>query len=74
MYIIIFRLWFLRPLKDISVLRQRLDAIEFLSSVKHNNIVSSLTDCLKNIKNIPVSEPLNMKSIGIILSLLISYY
>ena len=56
MYIIIFRLWFLRPLKDISVLRQRLDAIEFLSSVKHNDIVSSLTDCLKNIKNIPVSN------------------
>ena len=49
-------MWFLRPLRDISTLCQRLDAIEYLSSIKNNETVASLTDCLKNIKNIPVCQ------------------
>uniref|UniRef100_A0A1X7T169 DNA mismatch repair protein MutS core domain-containing protein n=1 Tax=Amphimedon queenslandica TaxID=400682 RepID=A0A1X7T169_AMPQE len=49
----LLKLWFLRPLKDIGTLSERLDAIEYLSSIKNNETVASLTDCLKNIKNIP---------------------
>ncbi|XP_011405401.2 PREDICTED: mutS protein homolog 5 [Amphimedon queenslandica] len=49
----LLKLWFLRPLKDIGTLSKRLDAIEYLSLIKNNETVASLTDCLKNIKNIP---------------------
>ena len=55
MYSLLCRLWFTRPLRDLTVLQQRLDAISLLTSPRHVDVTSSLSDCLKHIKNIPVS-------------------
>ena len=51
------RLWFLRPLADMSVLRERQEAVEFLKSPTHDETTTMLYDCIKHIKNIPVSPP-----------------
>jgi DNA mismatch repair ATPase MutS len=50
------RLWFLRPLKDIDVLTKRQSAIEYLHNPSHSDVTSSLSEYLKNIKNVPVSD------------------
>jgi DNA mismatch repair protein MSH5 len=47
------RLWFLRPLKDIDVLTKRQSAIEYLHNPSHSDVTSSLSEYLKNIKNVP---------------------
>lgn len=51
----IIRLWFLRPLKDIKELCKRQDAISYLSSYHHAEVTDTLSDCLRHIKNVPVS-------------------
>ena len=48
------RLWFLRPLRDLRVLSQRQDAVAFLSSPKQEETVSTLHDCVRHIRNLPV--------------------
>ena len=50
----LLRLWFLRPLKDITTLQQRLDTIEYLLQPKHADQLSSFQDYLKHIRHIPV--------------------
>lgn len=50
------RLWFLRPLKDVIALRQRQDAIAFLASPRNEEVAATLHDCIKHIRNIPVSR------------------
>ncbi|KAL8601031.1 hypothetical protein ACOMHN_030688 [Nucella lapillus] len=49
------RLWFLRPLKDLQTLRQRLDTIAFLVQPRNSEVMSSLQACLKHVKNVAVS-------------------
>ncbi|XP_078316540.1 mutS protein homolog 5-like isoform X2 [Crassostrea virginica] len=46
------RLWFLRPIRDLDVIRQRQDAVEFFVNPRNMEVVSTLTDCMKNIRNI----------------------
>ncbi|XP_076441308.1 mutS protein homolog 5-like [Babylonia areolata] len=46
------RLWFLRPLKDLKTLGQRLDTISFLTQSHNAEVLSSLQSCLKHIKNV----------------------
>lgn len=55
------RTWFLRPLRDIGVLQQRLDAVEFLASTGHVDVTQSLIDCLRHVKNVPVRRLLYMQ-------------
>uniref|UniRef100_K1S1Q1 MutS-like protein 5 n=1 Tax=Magallana gigas TaxID=29159 RepID=K1S1Q1_MAGGI len=45
-------LWFLRPIRDIDVIKQRQDAIAFFVNPRNIEVFSTLTDCMKNIKNI----------------------
>ncbi|KAL3869764.1 hypothetical protein ACJMK2_042401 [Sinanodonta woodiana] len=48
----LLRLWFLRPSRDQTVLKQRFDAISFFVNPINIEVVSSLQDNLKNIKNV----------------------
>lgn len=48
------RLWFLRPIRDIDVIKQRQDAVAFFVNPRNIEVFSTLTDCMKNIKNIVV--------------------
>ena len=48
------RVWFLRPLRDQSVLKQRHDAVSFFITPRNIEIVSALSDNLKNVKDIQV--------------------
>jgi len=50
------RLWFLRPLRDVTALQQRQDAIAFLASPRNEEVAATLHDCIKHIRNIPVSR------------------
>ena len=54
--IVVIRLWFTRPLRDLAVLTQRQDAVSLLCSPAHSDTAASLCDCLKQVKNIPVSR------------------
>ncbi|XP_062522502.1 mutS protein homolog 5-like isoform X2 [Corticium candelabrum] len=47
------KLWFLQPLRDITVLQKRINAVEFLTSTRHVDVVQSLVDCLRHVKNVP---------------------
>ncbi|VDI65653.1 DNA mismatch repair protein MSH5 [Mytilus galloprovincialis] len=46
------RVWFLRPLRDQSVLKQRHDAVSFFITPRNIEIVSALSDNLNNVKDI----------------------
>lgn len=46
------RLWFLCPIRDIDVIKQRQDAVAFFVNPRNIEVFSTLTDCMKNIKNI----------------------
>ncbi|XP_070196128.1 mutS protein homolog 5-like isoform X2 [Littorina saxatilis] len=46
------RLWFVRPLKNLSMLKQRLDAISFLTQPRNIEVLSSLQSNLKHVKNV----------------------
>lgn len=54
MHLVGLRLWFVRPLRDPEVLKQRQDAIEFFCNPQYLTAVTSLVDCLKNVVNLPV--------------------
>ena len=49
------RLWFLRPLRDVRTLKQRQDAVAFLASPRNEEVAATLHNCIKHIRNIPVS-------------------
>jgi hypothetical protein len=45
----------MRPLKDLAVLNNRLDAISYLCQPRHAEVLKSLQSYVKNIKNVAVS-------------------
>ncbi|XP_046326670.2 mutS protein homolog 5-like [Haliotis rufescens] len=47
------RLWFLRPLRNVDLLKQRHAAIEFFMHARNIEVLTTLSDCLKHIKNVP---------------------
>lgn len=49
------RIWFQRPTRHLQVLKDRQDAIAFFCCARNFEVTSTLSDCLKNIKNISVS-------------------
>ncbi|XP_058864772.1 mutS protein homolog 5-like [Acipenser ruthenus] len=49
----LMRRWFLRPTRDLAVLNMRQEVIEFFTSPRNNQVLTTLQDCLKNIKGIP---------------------
>lgn len=49
------RMWFLRPSRDISLLQQRQKAVSYFMNLRNSELVASLQDCLKHIKNVSVS-------------------
>ncbi|MGH0143128.1 UNVERIFIED_CONTAM: hypothetical protein FKN15_053221 [Acipenser sinensis] len=49
----LMRRWFLRPTRDLAVLNMRQEVIEFFTSPQNNQVLTTLQDCLKNIKGIP---------------------
>ena len=50
------RLWFMRPLCDLSTIHERQIAIEYLSSPHHSDTITTLHDCIKHVKNVPVQH------------------
>ncbi|XP_060085682.1 mutS protein homolog 5-like [Ylistrum balloti] len=46
------RLWCMQPLRDLCVLTQRQNAITFFVSPRNIEVLTTLTDCLKHIKNV----------------------
>ncbi|XP_013079095.2 mutS protein homolog 5-like [Biomphalaria glabrata] len=46
------RYWFLRPLKNVSILNERFDAISYFLKSENKETVNCLQGCLKNIKYI----------------------
>lgn len=48
-------MWFLRPSRDISLLQQRQKAVSYFMILRNTELVASLQDCLKHIKNVSVS-------------------
>ena len=50
-----FSQWFLRPVKNAPLLRQRYDAVTYFITPRNKEVVEGLTDCLKKIKSLPVS-------------------
>ncbi|XP_077862967.1 mutS protein homolog 5-like [Saccoglossus kowalevskii] len=46
------RLWFLRPLQDVQILKERQDAVAFFLSPRNIEVVTSLQDCLRHIKHV----------------------
>ena len=51
-----FRMWFLRPSRDINLLKQRQKAVSYFMGLRNAEVVASLQDCLKHIKNVSVSS------------------
>ncbi|XP_041360061.1 mutS protein homolog 5-like [Gigantopelta aegis] len=47
------RLWFLRPLKNQTILKQRHDAISFFTNANNIEVLTTLSDCVRYIKNVP---------------------
>ncbi|KAK3747589.1 hypothetical protein QZH41_015825 [Actinostola sp. cb2023] len=45
-------IWFMRPTRNLEVIQQRQMAIVFFMAPRNQELVASLQDCLKNIKNI----------------------
>jgi DNA mismatch repair ATPase MutS len=50
------RTWFRHPLRDIALINERLDTIEFFLTPKNIEVASSLQNCLKNIKHLGVCK------------------
>ncbi|XP_029213276.2 mutS protein homolog 5-like isoform X3 [Acropora millepora] len=46
------RMWFLRPSRDVNLLKQRHKAVSFFMSPRNAELVASLQDSLKHIKNV----------------------
>ena len=50
------RLWFLRPIRDQTVLKQRHDAVSFFITPRNMEVVSALSDNLKYVRDIEVDR------------------
>ena len=50
------RLWFLRPLRHLERLTARQEAIAFFMNPRHADIIATLQNCLKHIRNTSVSS------------------
>ncbi|XP_041043289.1 mutS protein homolog 5 [Carcharodon carcharias] len=50
----LMRLWFMRPTKNLGELNKRLDVIQFFMLARNTELMHTLQDCLKHIKNIPL--------------------
>uniref|UniRef100_A0A803TJQ4 MutS protein homolog 5 n=1 Tax=Anolis carolinensis TaxID=28377 RepID=A0A803TJQ4_ANOCA len=50
----LMRLWFMRPTRNLTELNKRLDVIQFFLLARNHEIVLTLQECLKNIKNVPL--------------------
>ncbi|XP_077981938.1 mutS protein homolog 5-like [Glandiceps talaboti] len=48
----LLRLWFMRPIQDIDVLKERQAAVAFFVSPRNIEVLTSLQDALRNIKNV----------------------
>ncbi|XP_061572797.1 mutS protein homolog 5 [Cololabis saira] len=49
----LLRQWFLRPTRDLVVLRRRQEVIRFFTSPRNSDVLSTLRASLRNIRNIP---------------------
>ncbi|KAM6909664.1 mutS protein homolog 5 [Xenentodon cancila] len=49
----LLRQWFLRPTRDLVVLRRRQEVIRFFTSPQNSDVLSTLRASLRNIRNIP---------------------
>ncbi|KAM8870863.1 mutS protein homolog 5 [Spinachia spinachia] len=49
----LLRQWFLRPTKDLAVLRRRQEVIRFFTSPRNSDALDTLRSSLRNISNIP---------------------
>ena len=49
-------MWFLRPTRDVSLIKERQKAISLFMNPRNSEVTASLQNCLKNIKNITVSK------------------
>ncbi|KAK6178854.1 hypothetical protein SNE40_011344 [Patella caerulea] len=47
------RLWFMRPLKNLQLIKERHDAVTFFSLPRNIEVLTTLQDCMKHIRNIP---------------------
>ena len=52
------RLWFQRPLRSMTQLQDRQDGVAFFANAQNMETTLSLCNCLKHIRNVPVSHPL----------------
>ncbi|XP_069491251.1 mutS protein homolog 5 isoform X1 [Ambystoma mexicanum] len=50
----LMRLWFMRPTRNLKELNTRLDVIQFFMLARNYEVVQTLQDCLRNIKNVPL--------------------
>ncbi|XP_069742144.1 mutS protein homolog 5 isoform X2 [Narcine bancroftii] len=50
----LMRLWFMRPTKNLEELNKRMDIIQFFMLARNTEIVQTLQDCLKHIRNVPM--------------------
>ncbi|XP_053237896.1 mutS protein homolog 5 [Podarcis raffonei] len=50
----LMRLWLMRPTRNLTELNKRLDVIQFFLLARNHEIVLTLQECLKNIKNVPL--------------------
>ncbi|XP_030638875.1 mutS protein homolog 5 [Chanos chanos] len=49
----LLRQWFLRPTRDLAVLKRRQEVVRFFTSPRNSDYVNTLQGCLRNIRNIP---------------------
>jgi DNA mismatch repair protein MSH5 len=49
----LLRLWFFRPLKNMEALKERQSAVAFFTQQNNDELMKTLGDCLKSIKNLP---------------------
>jgi hypothetical protein len=56
-----YRTWFRHPLRDMSLINERLDTVEFFLSPVNIEVASSLQNCLKNMKHLGVCSLLYIK-------------
>ncbi|XP_072134230.1 mutS protein homolog 5 [Mobula birostris] len=50
----LMRLWFMRPTKNLEELNKRMDVIQFFMLARNTEVVQTLQDCLKHIRNVPM--------------------
>jgi DNA mismatch repair ATPase MutS len=54
LHLVLLRVMFLQPSRDIAVLNSRLDVVQFCVEPKNEELVKNMLVCLQNIKSITV--------------------